>query len=638
VSDDRVESRSPLAPVGPLEAVLLALAFGLAAGTALGAWDLGRQVPEALGVDLLLVSAVGAAAGMVTALAATLLLAILSRAFRFPSSRAQWTGLLAGALVVSTVAAAVLLTKHELGRFSTWCVVMAGLPAACIAYGLFTRSPLLASRGRPQILALSVATAVLIWSGGPDLLRALAAMASNPVRSTASSARPNVVVIVLDTTRRDLLGCYGHAGGLTPKLDEIAAQSSLFDDAFSSSHWTAPAHASLFTGLPPATHGCSRASRVWLGDNLITLAETLREKGYDTAAFFSNPWMLRANLLQGFDTRIKLIARYRGLAVHDLCCDLGWPAHWSDKGGALAAGELSRWLAGRKAEQKPFLLFFNLMEAHWPYFPPRADRRAFLPDGVSFREATRFARSSQPDDLHLERSRDDHAERITRGLYEAGVRYQDRCLAEILAVLEEWTDLDNTLLIITSDHGENINDDGRWGHEFDVNDTLIRVPLIIRYPELFPPGTRIGGLCSLEDVLPTALRVVDRALPPGDHSLVPAEFAAREGIFGQMYPHLFDLELARSGRLRDVYRVHWRMLRTDRWKYIWSSDEKPRLFDLRTDPGETINLIDSPVRMAQDLERRLLEWWEAQPAFTPDGEGPVGGGPAGADMLRSLGY
>jgi arylsulfatase A-like enzyme len=239
---------------------------------------------------------------------------------------------------------------------------------------------------------------------------------------------------------------------------------------------------------------------------------------------------------------------------------------------------------------------------------------------------------------------------VVRALYDAEVAYLDAQLGRLLTVLRDAVDLDNTLLIVTADHGENLGEGARWNHLFAVNDQLVRVPLLIRYPARFPAGLRIGGQCQTVDIVPTIYDVLGRtpqvAGLPG-RSLVPQGFAAREVTFVESIPFYNDLARmsAVRGMERDIseFTRTLRAIRTDRLKYVWSSAGDHALYDLDRDPDEAVNIIAQQPDRAKDLAERLQVWWEAVPKYeaqanpaSSEATAPLG--PAERERLRALGY
>jgi arylsulfatase A-like enzyme len=202
-------------------------------------------------------------------------------------------------------------------------------------------------------------------------------------------------------------------------------------------------------------------------------------------------------------------------------------------------------------------------------------------------------------------------------------------------------DMDNTLVIVTADHGENLGEAGRWGHLFAVNDNLIRVPLLIQYPKRFPAGKRVSGLCQLTDLVPTVFDVIERPCPVNDlpgRSIVPEKFTPMPAAFAQWWPQLWGLRIIQDtlGRhaLLEPWMAEYRVIRTDKHKYVWSSDGRHQLYDIVADPSEATNLITTMPDLATSLNAELMRWWDTQRAYQP--KVTDGGTPMDAETLESL--
>jgi arylsulfatase A-like enzyme len=474
-------------------------------------------------------------------------------------------------------------------------------------------------------------------------------MRNLPTAAVAGTKPTNVVLIVLDTTRRDHLGAYGDTRGLTPYLDKLASEGAVYEQAITPGPWTIPSHASIFTGWFPLSHGCSNEHRLWLDDKFTTLAEMLGEAGYQSLALNSNFYLTRCNLLQGFDKTVFLEGPYDRLGVRRLANLYGAPSEWVDKGSGEAVTSLSNWLGREYDPGKPLFLFVNLFEGHRPYIPPRDERHAQLPPDVSRLEAARFATTFEPIPYHIRGEENESAQRMLKPLYEALIRYQDRRLEEFMGILSQRINLDDTLVIVTADHGENLGEAGRWEHIHAINENLIHVPLVVRQPARFPAGTRVRGLCQTVDILPTVFDVIERDCPVKDlpgRTLVPDTFQPREEAFAQVSPYTMHFPMIQMtlgfeqglGR----FNAHRRVIRTGSMKYIWSSDGRHELFDIKHDPQETQDLMQSKPDVATELDRRLSEWWKKQPAFVPASRdktrAPEPLTLEAIEQLRSLGY
>lgn len=317
----------------------------------------------------------------------------------------------------------------------------------------------------------------------------------------------SILLVVIDTLRRDYLGFHGFEGDVSPNLDALARRSVIFDQAVTPAPWTLPAVASLFTSLYPEQHGQAglvegkgSGKQTVLPPDALTLAERLRSRGYATAAFVGNPWMTRkSGLAQGFD-------------VYDD----------REVGNEVEAGVLldraAGWIESRP-QRPPFFVYVHLMDVHGPYRPLPADLVALRGDSgrggsrplglVEFGRIPDYLREGGTpgagDPMDLGTWRDSYA---------AGVRRVDRALGAFFSRLERAAILDRTTIVITSDHGEELADHGGWNHGDTLYDEQIRIPLVIRVPGN-GAARRVDRVVGLLDILPT-LEVLAGADPPRD--------------------------------------------------------------------------------------------------------------------------
>ena len=442
---------------------------------------------------------------------------------------------------------------------------------------------------------------------------------------------PNVLLVVLDTTRRDRISSYGYERPTTPRIDALAAEGTLFMNAYSVSSWTCPSHASLFTGLYPCAHGVTQES--WsLSPDLLTLAEILWEEGYRTAGMVGNP-MVGSHLgfAQGFD------------AYHET---------WREKGEFPAAEHPAvRHLEGvlEEEDERPFFAFINLIEVHSPYRsgPYRGDFdrhpgvelannhwRAYFTGKVDF----------SPEELeHLS------------DLYDGELKYADEIVGAAVDALAEHGHLDDTVVVVTSDHGEHFGNHGLVDHVFNLYEGNVAIPLVVRYPSAFDAGARIERAVQLQDVFPTllALTGVER-FSPETHGERLDEAGApgteRALLFSYGYPHQALGAIGQdqeSPRLEPFRRRLWAEL-AGGVKTIVSDDGSVEIFDVIGDPSEANDLASAPehTERAGRALRALLERVERLSAghatrATFSGEG--GAEIEGLDdetraMMESLGY
>jgi len=641
--------------VSLLELLGAALGSGALCGTLYALMDSVYHAPRLGAWDWLV--AVGFA--VIPAISVFVVLAVWLRIsfalFGLPLTRRLLVASLAFFAFVGLLATFVLAGTNSLRNVRGLLLLMMGIPFSACAAALISKWPVVLRPWRTLTAGMTTALIFLIAMAVLGVLRGRSSWvsgvkpgveASNKSAVGNGEARPHVVMIVLDTTRRDMLGCYGHPGGLTPVLDGFAAKSTIYEGAFSPAPWTVPAHASLFTGLYPTTHGCSYEQKVWLDDEFETLAERLKDVGYHTLALTSNSYLKLCNLLQGFEHKQLMHGAYDDLSMHAIVRQAGMPEHWVDKGSAEVVGDLGK--LTKLGVVGPWFLFINLLEAHGPYLPPYAERCQHLPTGAGYWETTRFNTNLELEVLHARGTTDSRTKTLTRSMYEAQVRYQDRRLGEILSLIERLTRGEPTLVIVTADHGEDLGEAGRWGHAFSLSDHLTHVPLIIRFPDTASAGARVPGLCSLVDIFPTVMESAGLALPvsgfPG-RSLSPAAFQPRSEVFMELdpfLPMLTGLELRLGFRSPVVaMRTARKAIRTEEWKFISAANGLYELYDLTLDLEERDNLTGFQPAVEADLHGRLTQWRQETNSYQPKPTESAGSEElqqSDVERLRGLGY
>ena len=305
--------------------------------------------------------------------------------------------------------------------------------------------------------------------------------------------QPNIVLMVLDTVRADHLSCYGYHRETTPNIDAFAAGSRLYKNTLSPNCWTLASHASLFTGLSCSAHGTDLLHRR-LDQRFETLAEQLGANGYQTIGLSSNG-LLGCNLGfdQGFQTYWTSTASKEVASV----------GRDSEFFAVEMNSQLARWLTEKYDTKKPFFLFLNYIQAHQEYRPPR--------DMLQFASAEiwdRWQSKNQSElSFHYINGADlPSSQDITEmeALYDDEIRYLDRKVGELLEYFKTSGLDENTLLIITSDHGEHFGEHHRLSHSCSLYEPLVRVPLIVRYADRFKGGEE-EKLVQSHDVYPTIL-------------------------------------------------------------------------------------------------------------------------------------
>lgn len=470
-------------------------------------------------------------------------------------------------------------------------------------------------------------------------LRLLLALLALPLLSRCVAPvdeRPNVLWIVWDTARADRLSLYGHDRPTTPFLDRWAADSRVFENCLSVAGYTIPSHASMFTGLLPAEH-CAHNDAARLDDRFSTVAEILRGVGYRTFLYSANPNVSESrNFQQGFEVaeypwsprhaeRARQILE-RKLAEEETTSELGRLFERNERGeGGLsawsikAAGEialeaLQSWLDGGPPEQ-PYFAFVNYMEAHRPLVPPRRYREKFMSD-AEVTDSYAVDRGWLPTWEYVFGLREygDEELALTRATYDAALLELDTLFGELIESLRASGRLENTVVIVTSDHGEHLGEHHMLDHQYSLYEPLLRIPLIVHYPARLQPG-RDARPVSNVDLFPTILELTGSPLPSGHNSAAVSLLAPRdERMRLAEDPAHARVPIALVKQAHPDWNAEpWeRRLRAvtvgDR-KLIEGSDGELQLFDLGRDPQELENLTPRDAAEAAALrERAALEF------------------------------
>lgn len=407
---------------------------------------------------------------------------------------------------------------------------------------------------------------------------------------------PNVLFIVMDTVRADHLSAYGYHRPTSPHLERLAAEGVLFSRAFSTSSWTLPSHASLFTGLLPLEHSPNRGT---LPESNTTLAELLAAEGYATGAFVANTLMAHhgTGLAQGFQryedffhTPLDALGRttYGRRIVPRVASLLAY----HDIPGRKRAGDVNRaflrWLDGRGSSQRPFFAFLNYFEAHFPYFPaPQfAARFSNPPERILQRKPMGY-------DWHGESSPLSDQQQAEIDAYDAAIADLDAKLGELFDELRRRGLLDKTILVVTSDHGESLFEHGALGHSMNLHLEQLRIPLLLRWPAKVPAGIRHSGIVDLRDVprMVTELAGTTAPLPGREIALAHDDSPACAPEAGTAIADLGHNPWAplhwqnRLGSQQSVITARWHLIQTER--------KKTELYDWCADPQELRDLSET---------------------------------------------
>ncbi len=402
---------------------------------------------------------------------------------------------------------------------------------------------------------------------------------SEPESQGRGELRPlNLILVTIDTLRADHLGCYGYGAVKTPNLDAIAARGALFENAVAPTPLTPPSHASMFTGQYPNVHGVRNTGGFVLQSSSITLAEVLRDRGWDTAAFVG------AAVLK------KMIGLDQGFAVYDDEMPKPSAADQREYPERPAGAVVDRALAWiEKQSGRPYFVWVHVFDPHIPYEPP-----------APFDEQYR----SNP--------------------YDGEIAYTDRELGRLFQAIEKKSRAGDTIVAVLADHGESLSDHGEYTHGIFLYDSTLHVPFLLAGPGV-PAGVRVKQQVRVIDLLPTVLELMGGAPPQESQgvSLVPAlegsevasDFSYHETLFPKMNMGWAEL----------------RAMRTSRWKYIHAP--RKELYDLVADPGEASNVLERYPEEAARLEERL-----ASTAKELETVQARMGDEKSIEQLRSLGY
>ncbi|HEX6884075.1 MAG TPA: sulfatase [Planctomycetota bacterium] len=443
-------------------------------------------------------------------------------------------------------------------------------------------------------------------------------------RAQATRERPSLVLVVLDTLRADRTSAYGYARPTTPHLAALAARGTLFEEVHSTASWTWPSTASILTGLYPGEHGVEDAASSFLAESLDTLPEALQRAGFTTAAWSGSPLIVPD---KGFGQGFELFDASREGRLRR--SDLIVPA-------AL------EWLGSLRGER--FFLYLHLMEPHAPFVPLREGRRLFAADVPADYDPTRvlahnwdlMAKGWASDGRRqTEAVVPPEEQRWISDLYDGCVWSADHWLGRVLARLEELGLTEETLVAVTSDHGEELFEHGLVTHSNTVHRELVRVPLVLAGPGV-PPGARVAAPLSSVALAPTLARLLGTSLSgvePLDlfapDPTRPTLFSTRQGWWnGHAQQPLYGLR-------RGSEVLHFAPEAAP-----WGASERPgpgevRVYDLARDPDEQRDLAAEDPARARALRAELERLLGAMRARTQP-SGAVD--PGTLERLRGLGY
>lgn len=458
-------------------------------------------------------------------------------------------------------------------------------------------------------LPVLVGTAVVLFAiaaGGPVVQEAMA-LRRLPA---APAGAPNVLFIILDTVRGGSLSLLGYQRRTTPNLERLGERGVVFEHAVAPSPWTLPTHASVLTGRPP--HELSANFNVPLDDTHPTLPEVLSRSGYATAGFVANQFNAdyEHGISRGFAhwedypvtpgqilyntamLRRFLLDGRQGRQNSRLLQSLGLELRIGEKTAERINADALRWMS--KQTDRPAFVFLNYFDAHYPYAPPGSENSAAEPSDSprwSLRSRIRRAVSRGPI---RGRSHEDEQELLEA--YEGEIGWLDAQVGDLLRELDSSGALDNTLVIVTSDHGEEFGEHSRYEHGNDVFMTQVHVPLIISFPKRVPSGVRIDAPVGLRHLPATILTMAG-----ADSTALPGRSLA--ALWTDPASNAWTNPLSVLQKKNELHAS----LVTPTHHYIWENGTE-RLYDYRRDPEELQDLSNAPWApdTIQELRRELI--------------------------------
>jgi len=434
-----------------------------------------------------------------------------------------------------------------------------------------------------------------------------------------SPSDPNVILIVPDALRADHLGCYGYSRPTSPQIDKFAADALIFEKAMSNSPWTKPSMGSVFTSMYPHEHKAFS----WMGnlpDECLTIAEVFRNRNYATFAIQTNPSITaKHNFRQGFQY-------YREMVLEK---------------GEVVTSSFNSWV--KKHKKKPFFAYLHYMDTHVPYNAPQEFSKIFkIKDDALF-----IPGEFQTIDVRLlgEMGLSIRDKQSLVNLYDAAIKYFDSNFARIVDNLKKLGILNNTIIILTSDHGEEFWEHDGFAHGHTVYNELLHVPLIIGYiPHL--PEKRIKSYVQLLDLFPTILSLVGIK---SDFKLRGTDLASAALTDNQIIEEIFLEGILYGSEKKGILKDGWKLIENtgkknedafhplgDLMKYKYPKYKKGfELYNINRDFSEKYNLINNYPQIAINLKKDLFAFRMTLPDFNQQKNTKL---KEKLEDLKSLGY
>jgi len=412
--------------------------------------------------------------------------------------------------------------------------------------------------------------------------------------------KPNVILIIMDVQRASNLHCYGYEKETTPSIDKVAKEGTIFLNCISPGVWTLPSHASIFTGRYVCGHGVG-ARYNYKPVEKYTLTEIFKAKGYRTAGFCNKGhWWARYGIRddRGFD-------EFYTFTFSSL-------EEWVEVGSSKEISAAIKWIKRNKT--RPFFVFINCLEPHLPYIPPEEFIKKFAGD-LSLEEAKKIQPNIWKVRMGLEKVSEERWKKL-RALYDGETACLDYRLGKLFTFLEEENLMDKTILIITSDHGDEQGEHypPHIAHQLHLYQPGIHVPLIIRHPEIFPQREKIESLVQTHDIFPTLLEVLEvKSIDVWKQCQAVSLFNALKGQEREYALAEYQKPLLAFERMLNIdpdydFRKWYKSIKAlivGEYKYIWYSTGEEELYNLKEDPLEQNNLADIETGKVEEMRKKL---------------------------------
>jgi len=476
-------------------------------------------------------------------------------------------------------------------------VLSAGVSAA-LARGCWKHTAQIVRAASRSLPALGIAVVLLIF--GMQIRSERAEQGGAASLPGAPHGAPNVLIVVMDTVRADHVSALGYPRATTPNLDRLASQGVLFENAFSTSSWTLPAHASLLTGRYPFEHGAELEE---YDGRYPTLAQEFETRGYRTGAFSANTFYFtpQNGFGRGFHHFEGLFSSLTDVLIRPFygrqMVSLYEETSFSDLPGRRTAAQINldflHWL--RHGGTHPFFAVLNYFDAHAPYLPPDPFRSRFAarpdPGGILNYVADRES-LDRPDDVRDERD-----------AYDGAIAFEDDQIGRLLSSLRDLQLSHNTIVVVLSDHGEFFGEHGLFMHRNALFLEGIRVPLLILWPGHVPARVRVLTPVSIASLPATFMQMLPRQGQtefPG-----PSLAALWSGEAPEAdSPFLLSELVSRSPSASGGAAARMESLLSSRWHFLLTRGEQPQLFDWRADPREQRDLAQS--KEGRQVTARML--------------------------------